>query len=88
MHLQASESALIAASVYQPVQDTNSPYIKFLTLQDFEAAFVSAKEVTLEFNFTMATDVNSYDTINSSVVREMYNVGTNAVPVNGGIKGF
>jgi hypothetical protein len=70
MHVQSSDS-----SGPQPHETSGLPYGEFLNLQDFEAAFTTAKTVTFDFNFTMATEVNSYDTINPATVRAMYTEG-------------
>lgn len=87
MHLVAAESS--AVNPDQPVLDDygNAPYAKFLTVQDFEAAFVGAKEVTFEYNFTMATTVNSYDTITLSNSRVMYQIGSAATQIDPGNSG-
>lgn len=79
MNIESTETATVptlAGGGNQPIQNANSPYAKFLTMKDFEAAFVGAKDVTLEFNFTMATNINSYDPIIESNTRAMYTVGS------------
>jgi hypothetical protein len=86
MHLWASESTSL--TTFQPTGSEADPYFKFLTLQDFEAAFITAKEVTLEYNFTMATGDNSYDAVDANNSRFMYNVGTNQTIVQQGNTGL
>jgi hypothetical protein len=81
MHVESNESSSPSAS--QPNESGTAPYGKFLNLEDFEAAFITAKEVTFDFNFAMATTVNSYDTINPTTVRAMYNEGELTVAVGG-----
>jgi len=70
MHVESSDS-----TGPNPLESGVLPYGEFLNLEDFEAAFITAKTVTFDFNFTMATEVNSYDTINPSTVRAMYTEG-------------
>jgi hypothetical protein len=82
MHVQSSDS-----SGPQPLEASGLPYGEFLNLQDFEAAFTTAKTVTFDFNFTMATEVNSYDTINPATVRAMYTEGVEIPPVGTSGKG-
>jgi len=70
MHVESSDS-----TGPNPLEAGVLPYGEFLNLEDFEAAFITAKTVTFDFNFTMATEVNSYDTINPTTVRAMYTEG-------------
>lgn len=44
----------------------------YMNLEDFQAAWHLMGPVSLEFNFTMPTDVDSYDPINAETVRAMY----------------
>jgi hypothetical protein len=79
MHVESSDS-----TGPNPLEAGVLPYGEFLNLQDFETSFVDAKTVTFDFNFTMATEVNSYDTISPSSVRTMY---TEGVQITSGTSG-
>jgi len=59
---------------------TWTPHGKFLDMDDFIAVFRAQPTVTLEYNFSMVTNQNSYDSINVVAARNIYSEGS-AFPI-------